>query len=487
MSWRTLPLLLLPIAAWAPAQTPPPAAPWSPADSVRAAAADLARLPAQQQRYTRYLDLGAVPPDERPALIQTLAGHVNSLSREPDLIPPVAVPGTAGAVLRINVEDYGWDVAVWERLVSPYQHVTVEAEVIEDWPGGVWRDGYHYGPGTFRVRKKVRRQALAPWLSEGPGGPAALAALVAGTRSKSPLVSGPWFLWQTVVQEGRGKAGYYDFLRVKDQKAFEALIRFDGKLARGLEQRRVVVFSGVAQEPRRLERTVTVLGGYWRTFDSAVATDKHNPLRLLDDEDFRYDATEQFAALPNGLPAWWLADGAGKRLDKAADNVVSGDRTSAKDGRLHVNLSCVRCHFAAKESGIMAIDAAPLRNIGSPDYAKLRELRRQYLRDVGPLMDADRRGYAGAVRAASGLDIKKYGQELSRWYVRHDEARVDLEWAARDAGTTAGRLKRALALAERAGTLDPVLSVVLAGGQIPMRQYEETIVLIHQALQGVKR
>lgn len=460
------------------AAQPPAAAPWRPTDSVQAAATDLASLPLSQRRRTRYLDLGNVPEKERVKLAAVLSGHVNGLSREPEIVIP---PLVGGLVLRVNLDDYGWDTAVWDRLNSPYQHVTVETVVTEWWPGGTWhRDGRHYAAGSFRYKRKVRQTALAPWLSEGPG-KAALAYLVAATRSPAPLVSGQWFLWQTAVQEGRGNTGYYDFLGVKNLKEFQRLVRFNAATARDLEQRRVVVFSGVAQEPRRLERTPTVLGGYWSSFDSVAAIDKKNPLNVLDG-DLKFDAAEILAPLPNGSLASFLTNGAGVRQNTAPPNIVAGDRTSSKDSQLHVGLSCIRCHMAGKAAGILDMDAARITKLGSVDYRKLRELRRQYQRQIEPLMDQDRAGYRAAVKAATGMEIAQYGVEYSRWYIRHDEARVDLAWAARDVGVTPGRLRAALV--GYGDTLLPTLSLVANGGVIPVRQWEESLPVIHTILKG---
>src|SRR5262245_15169006 len=260
---RWLPLML----AGALGLAQEPARPrWRPADSVRWAAADAVRAGPGSRGRLRYLDLGAVPAAERPDLIQVLAGHVNGLSREPELVPPVVVPGTGGALLRINLDDYGWPDEVWESLaeVSPYHHARVREWFTGPWPGGTWppgRDGgIYYAPGAFQWQRPRIRTALAPWLSEGAGGARAAADLAEATGSRAPIVSAPWFLWQTAVQAER-KPGYYDFLGVKDVASFHKLIRFNAKLASELEQRRVVIFSGVTQEPRRVERTHTVLGG----------------------------------------------------------------------------------------------------------------------------------------------------------------------------------------------------------------------------------
>lgn len=453
----------------------PPPALWSPAAATAAAAADAATLPADVVCHVRYLDIGWLESKERPELIQVLSGHTNSLSRRINLRPPKLVPGTLGGLLRVDLRDYGIDPKVWERLFSPYNHVPLKGQTA-DWPGGVWQaDGKYYAPGAFKIKagKEYAVNAIAPWQGPAAGGLAGL------TQSQAPIVNGLWWLWQTVVQEGRGDTGYYNFLGIKDEKTFEELIRFDAKLAQELEKRRVVIFSGVTQEPRRVERLRTVLGGYWRTFDSAVATGDKNPIALLNG-GLRFDATERFAPLPNGIPVWYLADGKGKLQSKAPDTVVRGDRFSPKSPALLAGLSCWRCHAEGKaDNVILGLDhAAKVGKIFSRDYRKVEELQAQYLTEIKHLLDQDRVQYAAAIKEASGLDPQAYAAGLSKWYRYYDEAKVDLVWAARDLATTPAKLQAALKAypwPEHLARAASVLSVVAEGDAIGIRQWEEVV------------
>ena len=55
----------------AAAQAPPEPQPWT--SPTGAARFDCVALPADVQPFTRYLDLGHIPPEDRPALIQVLS------------------------------------------------------------------------------------------------------------------------------------------------------------------------------------------------------------------------------------------------------------------------------------------------------------------------------------------------------------------------------------------------------------------------------
>jgi hypothetical protein len=430
------------------------------------AAADLERQPAALRGHIRYLSLWALPAKDRPLAWRVLSTHLNGLSRQPDLVPALVLEGTEEALARVNLKDYGIDPAVWDRLADP--HVWVKGY----FEGSHWHDRGRYYPAPWLIRTRAAYDAYYR-LREHMG---------------NPITEGTWFLWQTAVQDDRGQEGYYQFLGVKDRASWEQLVRFDAKLAAQLEQRRVVIFSGITQEPRRLERTSTVLGGLWRTFDSAKAVGEQNVIRLLDDQDFKHDVEEAFAPLPNGLPAFLLCTADGKLAAKAPDNVVRGDHTGAsRDTRLHVNLSCWRCHAAGvAENMVKDIEAAPLRQIRSGDYDQLARLRRLYLRNVRPLVQRDRLAYTEAVREASGgWTVQEYAQQLQRLYAWYDGAQVDATWLGRVLGYPGEEVtEKFRSYDRRTRYLDPVLSVLAGDGAVPIRQAEEVFQVAFETIRG---
>lgn len=416
----------------------------SPADSILAAHADLVKLPGNRE-YVRYLSLYNIPAEKRETIIRNLNGRCNLLSRQVDIKPVQIVPNTHGSLVRINLLDYDWNVAVWEGLIDPYFSTVVEKKYEAYWEGGVWKDdGRYYPSGSFKYYKYNRVQALAPWLAETEEGARRVAEVSLWTRSKMPIVRADWFLRETAIQEGR-KVGYYDFLGIKNQKDFEKAVRFNAELASQLEHRRSVVFSGIALQPRRIERTATVLGGLWRTFDNERAVDQNNPLKLLDD-DFKFEATEQIAPLPNGLPAFYLGDNKGNRQNKAPDQIIGGDRTGHdNDTRLHICLSCIRCHFgfAKNEMGVKEANFTKIGKLKSTDYYKFQELSRQYTRDIAGPIQKDRANYQAAIKTATGLEPFDFASDFAKIYAEYEGA-VTPERAAVDLGTTKEKLLKAL-------------------------------------------
>lgn len=458
--------------------------PLTPADAISAAHADSAKSPSA---YTRYFSLYSIPTEERPDYIRALNGHCNGLSREVDTKPLYIVPGTQGALLRLNLLDYQWDSSVWEKLIDPYFTAVVETKVDTYWGGGIWKDdGRHYPAGSFKYYKRVKTQALAPWLVGNEEEKRKLTELVLYTGSKIPVVRGDWFLRETCIQEDRN-VGYYDFLGIKNQKDFEKVVRFDAGLAKQLEHRRAMVFSGIALQPRRIERTATVMGGLWRTFDNQKAVDQHNPLRILDD-DFKFEATEQIGPLPNGLPAFYLGDNKGNKQDKAPDKIIGGDRLGTdNDTRLHVCLSCIRCHFGfvEKEMGVKDANFAKIAKLKSTDYQKFQELSRQYLRDIAEPIQNDRVNYQKAIKRATGMEPFAYATQFAKIYSNYEGA-VTPERAAADLGVTREAMIKSFREYDARTELDPLLSLLMDDKSIGVVQWEEIIPTAHLVIRGLQ-
>jgi hypothetical protein len=484
-------LLLLLLALTALSQPAPVDALLSPAQVVKLAADDLAGLPADVQPHIRYISLAMLPATKRSSWAAVLSGHVNGLSREVDLVQLASVGG--GFLLRVNLLDYGIDPRVWDKLPDPYFTARIRTTLKTLWPGGVWTDGQSYAAGSFVWVREEVTVATAPWLSETPAGKTAVTYLAAQTGSPVPVVHGPWFLWQTATDEGRGGLGYSGFLGVKNQKDFENLVRFDAKQSAKLEHLRGIVWSDITQQPRRfkLGKTTVGGGGYYETFDSALAVDAKNPIRVLEDagNGFEFDVTEKIAAGLNGWPKNYLGNSKGERADKAPDNIVQGDHTGTRSKELLNNISCWGCHTEGKAFDyIRPIDPVPIRKLTSYDYETFLTLKRQYKRDatLQTQMAIDRASFAGAVKEATGMTIQEFGQSYRAYYNAHDDLRAGVAQVSRDWGLTGAQVTRAMRDYGE-DRLDPVLSIVLSGGTIPRSAYEELQPVLAQVFAGVKR
>lgn len=467
------------------------------AETVLLAAKDAAKFPASVAKYLRYLDMASVPVKEREDAYLVLCGHMQHLSRSSDIVRPALVNGTVGGLLRINLEDYGISLQVWEQLAEqdPYYHVQAVEQTPVYYPGGVASDGKYYAKGTYYKAGKLKA-ALAPWLVPTEEHKAALAYLVGQTGSQVPIVNGAWFFNQTAAAVDR-KPNYYDFLGVKDQKTFEKVIGFDRKLFEGfsIELRASVALSGVTLQPRAIARRAALGGGYWTTYDFRLAKGTANPLTILGkDIEREFDAAEVFGQLANGFWATGLFDIQGKLQDSAPDFIASDGMSKSNDRRVHVNVSCIRCHF---EGGMKPLEdwtrnlltPPPPLALQSYDYKELAKLRQQYLKKLEPFIDRDRLTYEQSVKEATGWTAKEYAAKYSWYWERFEDAKVNLAWVERDIGVPREQLK--LAVGKYLGGYVGAESLILAAflkenGAVPLRQYLEQYAAIQAAIQAVK-
>lgn len=459
------------------------------ADAMAAAHADLAKLPAAARYDYRYLSLHNLTAKERADFAPVLAGHCNQLSRTSIIERPRSIAG--GLLLRVNLRDYRWDAATWERLTDPYFSVVLVKEQ---------EYGYYDHRGAW-VRTRIAREkqpALAPWLAEAPCTKEQVAEVAAWTGSRAPVVRADWFMNQTAAQAERDGSGYYDFLGVKDEATFQAIGGFDRKTAEAFrfELREAVSVSGVSLQPRAITRHDSLGGGYWRSLDFKLAKDDKNPLRVLGrDVEKAYDASEQFIHLPNGFWATGLFDRAGKRQDFAPPDIASDSASKSNDRRVHVNVSCLRCHA---DGGLQDIDgwarnilAGPPLDLRSYDYEKAVELKQQYARRLEPFLARDRLVFETAVLEATGLTAKVYSSRYAAAWERYEDAKVTAEMAARDVGLDVETFRtRLLTYAKVTGNLDPVLSVFALKGPreraIGIRQFEESYPILQSVIRGFR-
>jgi hypothetical protein len=457
--------------------------------------------------FLRYFGLTHLPGPKRETRFRVLAAHVNQLSTDPVIAPPLALVPGRGAVpmatvkpeewptveaARVDIRDYRWSKALYARLAKAdvEYHADVEVETLEHWPGGPDpATGRDYPPGVYVVGREVKRQA-APWL------PAAdVKFLQDALDTVVPVLSADFFLWQTLQDVDRNP-GYHDFLYFDDLASFDALVGFDRRASADFlsELREAVAESGVSKQPRRVARFDKLGGAYWQTFDNRLAVARkgkqRDPLRTLDDT-FEFDASEIYAHLPNGLWAMGLFNARGVRQDSAPD-FIGGDRTStSNDSRIHNNHSCITCHA---DGGLKDIDGWA-RNLyapgglalSSPDYQVLKDLKRKYLRHLEPHMKRDRERYAEALKEASGLTPREFASEVGKFWAEEDSLAVDLARAAAKLGVTEEKWLAALNHRLRTrGDVDGVLGTYLLPADrrkgIPVDQFREAYPLAQQYL-----
>jgi hypothetical protein len=385
---------------------------------------------------------------------------------------------------------------------------TVKKKEAYDWPGGVGQDGTYYAKGTYyrTITKQIEKQipldqtetdkvVIAPWVSPTKQHQLALATLVALADTQVPVVRGDWFFIQTAASVNR-KPGYYDFLGIKDQKDFEALVGFDAKVqdkSNRIELRAAVGYSGVTLQPRAIARYPAIdPGGYWKTFDFREASGPHDVLSVfLKDIEKDFDATEQFGFLPNSFWATALFNKAGQRQDTAPDFIASDSLSRTQDRRVHVNVSCIRCHSNAGLKPVddwvkKLLDPPPGLQFATTDYKKVQQFRQQYLKGLDVKLTNDRAVFDDAVKIATGWDSKTYAAKYGAFWERREDARqgyVDLVWIERDLGVPKTTIVKALDGALKSSALDPTLAVLMKTGmKLSTKAYEARIGILYDTV-----
>jgi serine/threonine-protein kinase len=244
-----------------------------------------------------------------------LAKALNSVSWEPDLVVPHALDPEQ-TLFRVDIRQLGWDAKTWLMLL----------------------ENYPYGMGF----ENVANEAMAKLDDD------------IGLYTEAPLchVRADWF-----IVRGMRPPLYTALLELPgDAAALEKLLQVN--VATDFEQDRLAragfVESAVSAGNRVVDRHPAAYGYYWRSYDFKKTTTRGNimqfplgpelPNHPFQAMCFEEDGGEMIFGLPNGLQAYFLCDGDGKRIDEGPIEVVR-DLTETSGAPLIVNgLSCMSCH-----------------------------------------------------------------------------------------------------------------------------------------------
>jgi mono/diheme cytochrome c family protein len=343
---------------------------------------DLRQLPAAQRRSARYLSLvnvlnAGTTREELNQYRDALAKVINHLSWQRDLVGPVAIEPTH-TVYRIDIHALGWDQ-------RPFQKV-VDGKPAEASPLNLWDLvllDYPYGTVYRRTDaySALVREFLVP----------------TGQVRPIPYVRADWF-----VSVATQPPLYHELLQLpRTLPELEKLLGVDADadVANFRAVRGGMINSGVSRNNRAVERHVTGFGAYWKSADFKSSSEKEN--LLADPIKLHPTGGEMIFNLPNGLQAYFVANGKGQRVDAAPTEIVT-DRL-ANDKIVRNGLSCIRCHDAGMQpvTDVVRSIVAPLANTADFD-------RRDVLRLYGPqdrldkLLAADGKRFQTAMEKVLG-------------------------------------------------------------------------------------
>ncbi len=397
---------------------------------------------------------------------------MNSLSREAEFAKVRRVSATVYAVC---IDDYGWNFKTWEALADedPFFHVRLQVTAGQTgtfWAGGKYQQSTVDAAGTLT--------ALAPWL---PTEEAIELSLLTG--SAAPVVRSDWWLSRTLIQAGRKGTGYYDWLETKDRAGFDKVVSFDTKESQRIKKEvaGIVERSGVSNFPRQIFRFQALTGGYWQTRDVLDDNKDARDALLQLDGDFKHQAEEIYAFLPNGLFAYFLCDDKGVRQDSAPDKIGGDDTAPGRDKRIHVGLSCLRCHAGGlKPINDWGRDTFDGRiKLSSPDKDTLRRLRQVYLGELFKKVAGDDAANADAVKALTGKTAAAMAKAVAKEWKDYAEGDFFPADGARVWGLAeAEYLKRLEDYFLTNPLSNTVLSRHLAGKSIRSDSYEQLAPLV---------
>lgn len=280
-------------------------------DRLREVLSDLRAMPNPVDRQrARYFDLSTLAnagyTDEQLQVYrESVSFLLNSLSRGRDVVAPVAIDADK-LLYRIDLRDYLWDAASWNQLERVYPYAVN------------YNQDSRLFPYDEVSAEQVRRE----------------------TGTQIPVIQGDWFL-----SHGSRPPLYHDLLRLPNTlAALEAQLGVDVDADVATEQALRAGFknAGPSQNNRVIQRHELSgnRGALWLSFDFSNNLDRKNvfahPL------DFQQDGGELIFNLENGLQGYFVIDAAGRRLDKAPNNVVQDPLS--RDGAVENGISCMGCH-----------------------------------------------------------------------------------------------------------------------------------------------
>lgn len=406
----------------------------TPKDVAALIAADLEKLPRRRAQTTRYLTLthfSNICAGEAALNVyrQGAVKLVNSLSRAADVVRIETIDPDR-SILRINLDDLGWDAADWDLILANYPYAVVPDMA----PTGLLEAAT--GVGLPYVR--------ADWL--------------AFAAAQPPL--------------------YNKLLRLP--ATFAALAAAEGvdverDIARGLVKRAAFQKSGVSANNRLIERHPHRSGYFWTSYDFAGNHDRQDlfahPLGPGGSGGFRHDGGETIYSLPNGFQAYYLNTAKGDMIAKGPTSIVRDP--SSRDQTVTNGVSCMGCHDQGMRKAKDDIRAAV---VGSRLFdANVKEMVAALYppRDVmDAVIEEDQKRFAAAM-AKAGLDptLKLNGVEMINALSKRYEDDVDAALAAAELGLTPKEL------AEVTPDADKTLKLLLRRldqGLAPRDQFESS-------------
>jgi hypothetical protein len=401
---------------------------------------DLLTLGKEERLRARYFTITHLAnagrkEDELETYRHAISKLVNSLSWGHEVVLPREVNGTARTVMRIDLDDYGWNASLWNKIIDAY-------------PFGVVYD------------RTSDPTASAVYNMTGCALPYLRADWFVKDASRPPL-------YHVVLQLPET-----DTALEKDLLDAKHNVTIGDNIRNRLVARAGFRGSGVSNNNRVIERHKSPNGAYWKSYDFAnnVGTSNifENPLGPgAGSHSFIQAGGEIIFSLPNGLQGYMLVNKDGKRINVAPDDIVN-DRRNPRSSKVFNGISCMSCHnqgINPKEDGIRKRYSTQPETFTEAEWESVRAIYPEQSK-LDALYAADRARFESAVTRTGAPPGKS--DPIVALSLHFDEA-LDLALAAAEAGMEVQDfLKR---LSESSGLDAKIGQVKVEGGLVERDTY----------------
>ena len=308
-----------------------------------------------------------------------LVKAINHLSLEPRIVRPQTIDAPTNTVFAVDIRRLGWHKTAVEDSGDSKSKLNSFDLALLEYPYGILGQDSE----TF---DRVMEEYVTP----------------AGLARPIPFIRVDWF-----VSSAMQSPLYDDFLRLPVDLADlerEQGVDSEANLRDHVVKRAGMIVSGVSRSNRVVERHPARQGSYWKSFDFPTSKGREN---MYQDPIHLHPAGgEMIFTLPNNLNGYFLATGAGRRLEVAPTSIVT-DKFS-EDKTVRNGLSCVRCHDQGFKTFEDTVRVALVKLPGSPGFSK-RDALELYApqKEMDSLLEEDIARFKKAMEEAIGARAER--------------------------------------------------------------------------------
>jgi len=460
--------------------------------------AELAYKYSQKQgkdaEYLRYLSYYHVK--DAAKRVKTMRFWINQLHLETATSFANEVPGSDGLLFAIDLRDFGWSKEAFSAVARREPYFVQPA--VDNATALLLRKmiGIEQDTKSFHAEAIVRADWFFRETMESDRSSSYYDLLFSRFRfPRSPPAGSEWSPAGKNADGSAYPAGYYlnnkcvlqtpepitsgKFVKFpKNEADFERIFAVDkfrehlkefkidtrhGAVVEGMENG----VSIVARQNRLVERIITSMGSYYKTFDVKETSGTRDFAETLN-KDFEFDAGEILTDLPAGGMAALLVDSKGNIVE-VADNRFATDTSDLKfDSRVRTPGSCFICHeqkFITPRNLVTEMLKAGI-DIKFKNKRDAIDAKGFFL-DWEDKLEHEQTRFSKFIARTSGFKAGENAANIKAWRDEYDSP-VSLTVAAKEIGVTEDVFKLVGSKSTKAR-----IAMLLKGMTIPRRTWEK--------------